>query len=201
MPYWRPEKNRTHFTFRSRSTSVSDEVWQFFRDMRRIEQLGNQCRMIVDLVSEEFSHANRNIYSDHISRHFKGCPRPLLLFLDPDTGLQPKIPRVTHATENEVGRAWADLHAGDWLVLYQHARRKKDWVSAVSQQLRKLCDGTTVEVARSENVGNDVAFLCARKPEGYFRPAGRGPATAVRRSSQNIRQGIGSKRAALDPLG
>lgn len=74
MPYWRPEKNRPHFTFRSHSTSVSDEMWQFFRDMRRIEQLGNQCRMIVDLVSEEFSRANRNIYSD------QGMPATIVAF-------------------------------------------------------------------------------------------------------------------------
>jgi hypothetical protein len=164
VPYRRPEGARPHFIFGSERLPVADDVWQFFRDMRRIEELGDEIGVEVKIVSEEFNHGNRILYSDDISRHLKDCVRPVLLFLDPDTGMQPKRLEVTHVTEIEVGRAWADLREGDWLVFYQHARHESNWVSEVAQQLSRVCEGGSVEVARSENIGRDVAFLCVAKP-------------------------------------
>jgi hypothetical protein len=166
VPYWRPEKAPFHFIFRNERLPVTDDVWRFFRDIHRIEQLGDDIGVKVKIVREEFNHANRWLYSEHISRHLKDCARPLLLFLDPDTGIQPKKLEVTHTTEREIERAWAELRPGDWLVFYQHARRESDWVSVVKKQLSTICKGGSVEVARSEEIGRDVAFLCVRKPQG-----------------------------------
>lgn len=168
VPYWRPEKARPHFMFCNKRLPIAKEVWQFFRDIRRIEKLGDESGIKVKIISDVFKHADRNSYSDSISRHLKDkdCVRPLLLFLDPDTGMQPKKLSVTHVTECEIGRAWADLRAGDWLVFYQHARRESDWVSTITEKLCKLCDGVSVKVARSEKIGRDVAFLCVGKPTG-----------------------------------
>ncbi len=166
VPYWRPENNRRHFRFGNDRVAVADDAWRFFRDLRSVERLGDQAAMKVRVIGEEFSPTNREAYSDCIIRHLQSCNGPLLLFLDPDTGLQPKRTRGTHATEREVGRAWGEPRARDWLALYQHARRKSDWISDLSQQLSNICEGASVKVARGEEVGSDVAFLCVEKAAG-----------------------------------
>lgn len=166
VPYWRPEKNRPHFTFRKHRESVPEEVWGFFRDVKRIERLGDQCGLKVKVLVERFKHADREPYSAYIGQQLRRCARPLLLFLDPDTGLEPKNPNVTHTTKKEVHSAWSELHPGEWLVFYQHARHKRGWVTSVSAQLAKVCGGATVEVARSEEIGKDIAFLCLEKRAG-----------------------------------
>jgi len=166
VPYWRPENTRPRFCFGNDRVAVVDDVWRFFRDIRSVERLGDQVEMTVKVIAEEFSHTNRDAYSDCISRQLKSCTRPLLLFLDPDTGMAPRTTRITHVTETEVARAWGELCARDWLVFYQHARHKADWISPVSQQLSKICEGASVKVALSKEVGRDVAFLCVERAAG-----------------------------------
>ena len=90
-------------------------------------------------------------------------PRPRLVFLDPDTGLEPGTANETHATKVEIQDVWSALRPKEWLVLYQHARREKDWESGVGAELSQLCDGAEVATARSEKIGTDVAFLCVEK--------------------------------------
>ena len=99
VPYWRPEKDRVHFTFRNRRVSIPDQVWHFLRDLKQIERLGDQCGLKVQVLLDQFRHADRKRYSAHVVRQLKRCARPLLLFLDPDTGLEPNQRKVTHTTE------------------------------------------------------------------------------------------------------
>jgi hypothetical protein len=163
VPYWRSERKRPHFSFKQKRAPIPDEVWTFFRDLKQIERLGDQCGSKIKVIRDQFTHTNRKRYSDSLIQQLKPCTRPLLLFLDPDTGLEPNHRKVTHTSEEEIRDAWAALHARDWLVFYQHARRDKGWVASASAQLSKLCDQAKVNVARSESVGKDVAFLCVEK--------------------------------------
>jgi hypothetical protein len=164
VPYERTETDRPSFIFRGKRLTVADLVWKFFRDMRRIEMLGRQIEVEVKIINEEFRPSLRRRYAACISNLLVECERPLLLFLDPDTGIEPKAAAPEHITEYEIRRAWTELKAGDWLVLYQHARRVADWVDSACEQLSRICGGENVEVARSERVGRDVAFLCVLKP-------------------------------------
>jgi len=163
VPYWRPEKKRQYFTLRDERVQVPDEVWSFFRNVRNIERLGCECGITVKIVAEQFSHTERSTYATHVARYLKDSAHPLLLFLDPDTGLEPQKPNEKHTTKKELQDAWADLHVGDFLVFYQHARREKDWIKSVADQIRSVCGGANVEVARAEDVGRDVAFFCVER--------------------------------------
>jgi hypothetical protein len=162
IPYFRPENYRPRFHF-LRDLCVSDEVWKFFKNLKSVERLGEPGIEIKVFLDEEFNSHDRSFFSQKITAYLEGCDRPLLLFLDPDTGLEPKTATVTHVTKKEVGHAWAGLKKDDWLVLYQHARRQKEWKTDVSHELRQICQGANVEVARSDDIGKDVALLCARK--------------------------------------
>jgi hypothetical protein len=162
-PYLRPEVERHSFYFRNKPVPVTDSVWEFFRGIQRIKNLGEREGVAVKIIEEKFDHTKRTAYSDNLRRHLNGCARSLLLFLDPDTGLEPSVVKKAHVTKCDVKRAWSDLRRGDWLVLYQHARREKGWINAVRGQLKEICRGVDVDVAHSKKIAKDVAFLCAGK--------------------------------------
>lgn len=166
VPYWRKEEQQPHFSFREKRVALDQDVWSFFRNIRHIKRLSEQLGVNIAVFDDEFTHSERKAYSQSLSRHLADCKRPLLVFLDPDTGLEPEKLNVTHTTLVEVTCAWKDLMVGDWLVFYQHARRETGWVESVSAQLSRACAGAKIEVARSEAIGNDVAFLCAEKRAG-----------------------------------
>ena len=163
VPYLR-KKGPPHFCFDNERVQVAREVWHFFRHIKSVERLGKKLGVTVKVIDEEFSPTaeGRKAYLDCIDRHLQACKRPLVLFLDPDTGLEPTKATVKHATKSEIKRAWHELlQPGDWLVLYQHQRRGlalKAVIKDVSRQLSEICGVESIKVARSE--GNDVAFLC-----------------------------------------
>jgi len=165
VPYLR-KKGLPHFCFDNERLRIAPEVWDFFRNIKSVERLGKKVGVTVKVIKEEFSPtaAGRKAYLDCIGRHLQACERPLLLFLDPDTGLEPTKATVEHATESEIKHAWhEELQRGDWLVLYQHRRRGlalKAVIKDVSRQVSEICGVESVKVARSEEVGKDVALLC-----------------------------------------
>ncbi len=163
VPYWRPESTRPHFVFQNTRTPVPDEVWSFFRDIRQVERLGKKCGIDVRVVIDQFSHGDRGAYAKAVKRHLDKSKHPALLFLDPDTGIEPKTASVKHTTREEIASHWGELKKREWLVLYQHARRERSWIESVTDQLSTLCVGSRIEVARSEEIGKDVAFFCVEK--------------------------------------
>lgn len=146
------------------ATPVGPHVWKFFRHLARIRELGQDIGVAIDVVDEVFAPNQRKAYLDAVLHHLSGAARPRLVFLDPDTGLQPDRPSAEHTTRDEVVACWAALRSGEWLVLYQHARRTKTWIDDVSGELRALCGEPPITLARSRDVGKDVVFFCARKP-------------------------------------
>jgi hypothetical protein len=165
VPFWRRENKQMYFTLRDKRIPIPDEVWSFFRDIRHIKQLGSKCGITLKVVGEEFTHPERLKYSTLVVQYLKGCKGSLLLFLDPDTGLEPQKPNEKHVSLKELQNAWANLHVGDFMVLYQHARREKNWCKNVKDQVSKACgvDVDNVDVAYSEDIGRNVAFFCIEK--------------------------------------
>jgi hypothetical protein len=166
VPYWRVGKQH-HFMFGGIQIPIQKAVWDFFRDIRQIVRLGECCDIGIEVIMEPFSHTNRRVYSNHISRHLEACDkRPLLLFLDPDTGLAPRSTSPEHTTPEEIKEVWSRLHPNEFLVLYQHAPRqyRPGWFTIPEEKLSRICDGAEVVVARSDEIGRDVAFLCVQKP-------------------------------------
>jgi len=162
-PYLRPEDELHSFHFPNEPVPVTNNVWDFFRGIQRIKKLLEREGVVVKIIEEMFNHTKRTACSDNLRRHLNGCARSLLLFLDPDTGLEPSVAKKVHVTKCGVKRAWSDLRRGDWLVLYQHARREKGWINTVRGQLKEICEGVDVDVAHSKKIAKDVPFLCVGK--------------------------------------
>jgi len=168
VPYLRTEVSRPSFFYTQDHTNqlirVQDNVWRFFRDMSRVRHLVEQENIKLRFVKEDFKSRNRRGYSSIIQGCLQDCDHPLLLFLDPDTGLAVNRVNAEHVSGEDVRAAWSFLKRNNWLVLYQHSWRNAEWLDIARSRFAELCDGTPIDIARSQEVANDVAFLCARKP-------------------------------------
>ena len=90
-----------------------------------------------------------------------------VVFLDPDTGLEPRTalqarPRFPESTE-----IWQQMPAGDVLVFYQHQTNRKGapWIQPTREQLEKALGlpSGTAKVATGRAIASDVAFFYCRK--------------------------------------
>jgi hypothetical protein len=163
VPYWRSEKTQPHFTFMGKQVPVSNRVWTFFRSIHHITRLGQEIGLSIAVVDSEFKPGQRDAYLYEVKTKIYQAKRPLALFLDPDTGLQPMKCGPEHTAIWEVEALWPLLKAHEWLVLYQHARHTSNWRESVADELSSLCDCMEAHIVRSDEVGKDVAFICIEK--------------------------------------
>ncbi|MCE5226997.1 MAG: hypothetical protein LLG05_14225 [Porphyromonadaceae bacterium] len=162
VPYWRPEINLPRFDCMGEKVTVSNQVWKFFRNVHNVTSLGREIGVSVAVISKEFDANHRQSYICEVKTTVEQVEHPLALFLDPDTGLQPKKCHPEHTAITDIQQLWPALEARDWLVLYQHARHTHTWRESVADQLSSLC-GVKATVVRSDDVGKDVVFICAQK--------------------------------------
>lgn len=86
---------------------------------------------------------------------------PMIVFLDPDTGLGKTR---THVLPRQLETVQRALKAGDWLVFYQHApmyeQKGVDWREQAQQNLAEaLCVPVANVMRRSCDAAKDVLFL------------------------------------------
>ena len=163
VPYWRPEKIHPHFSFMGKRVPVSNKVWTFFRNIHSIDRLGSQIGVSIAVVDREFNPDQRDAYVSEVKAKILQASHPVALFLDPDTGLQPKRCRPEHTATWEIQALWPLLEMREWLILYQHARRTSNWRESVADELSSLCGHMKAHIVQSEDVGKDVAFICIKK--------------------------------------
>ncbi len=163
VPYWRREDSRPRFSFKGESLAIPDKVWKFFRNIHSITRLGLEVGVSIKVVDKEFNPDHRDTYLSEIKTNIQHTSRPLALFLDPDTGLQPKRCCPEHTAIGEIQALWPVLKTGEWLVLYQHARHTHNWRESVANELSSLCGNMKAHVIRSNDIGKDVAFICVEK--------------------------------------
>jgi len=163
VPYWRPEKVHPHFNFMGKRVPVSSKVWTFFRNIHSITRLGPEIGLSITVIDKEFDPEQRQAYVSEIITRIEHAGRPLALFLDPDTGLQPKRCLPEHTAITEIQELWPVLKPCEWLILYQHARHTLDWSESVANELSLLCGDVKANIVRSDDVGKDVAFICVQK--------------------------------------
>lgn len=163
VPYWRPETAYPHFNFIGNSVVVSGKVWAFFRNIHSITRLEREIGVSIAVVETKFDPNRRGDYLSEVKTRIQQARRPLVLFLDPDTGLQPTTCRPEHTAIEEIKVLWPDLKLHEWLVLYQHARHSPNWRESVADKLSSLCNNMQAHVVRSDDVGKDVAFICIEK--------------------------------------
>ena len=167
--YFRPSQ-LAQIEIDGKQVEIAEEIFKHFRDSSSIRSLEFE-NLRIDVFSEEF--VNRPRYLDATclairSRKFV----PGVVFLDPDTGLEPESGNYDskHVREVEVREIWKFLRPGDVLVLYQHQdnRSGKEWIERKRTQFAQALEiidplAKRVKLAYAPDIAQDVAFYFVRK--------------------------------------
>jgi hypothetical protein len=140
------------------------EVIAHFRNLRTIGSLGSKVRVTVyDPVIQD-----RGAYLQAILALLPAFAQErCIVFLDPDTGLEPRAPSLDHVLASEVRAIWDTMRSGDVLALYQHQtnRAGQPWIEPKQGQLAEGL-GVPVQAVRlasGPRIAQDVVIFYTQK--------------------------------------
>lgn len=143
---------------------VPEEVQAHFRDIRNIESLSSPIK--INVFSKVVTDRNEYL---HEAKKFITLYKEdrCVVFLDPDTGLEPTKPNLKHVLNDEANNFWSSLKSGDILVLYQHKTNMngKPWVEPKRAQFEKAIGASrgAVKIGRGPKLAKDVVLFYAVK--------------------------------------
>jgi len=158
---------------------LPQNVIEHFRDVSKICAMKGE--LAIEVVQEAFSNAGRKAYFETVKAAIEErSTSPGIVFLDPDTGLEPRAGADTghshrckakseHVCEFELANLWKLLSGDDLLVFYQHRIRERGWREAKRKQFARALglrdsEAENVRVAFADRIANDVAFYFLQKP-------------------------------------
>lgn len=143
--------------------TLQEEVWKHFSDLQGIRRLGKVVDVDIKVLQTTFDPTKRNEYVRAAIDELRTASRPLVAFLDPDTGISPtKKARPEHVGWEDLKMIWATLEDGDVLAIYQHADRTINWIESRQKLLNEFL-GSTCQVICGKEIAGDVALLWCRK--------------------------------------
>jgi hypothetical protein len=145
--------------------SISQEVLFHFRDLRTVEKINSEIKITV--FNKLFE--NRISYLKSVKIFLtKFKQERCVVFLDPDTGLQPGKPNLKHVLESEAMAIWEDTKSGDIYVFYQHQNNRAgwEWIEPKRKQLENTLslNSNSIKIAHGPKIAHDVVFFYAQKP-------------------------------------
>ncbi len=139
------------------------EVWDHFSDLRHIGRLGDKAGKEIIVLDQPYDPARRREYIAAVLADLKKIEPPRIVFLDPDTGIEPASAKPEHATRLDIAQVWADLVTQDVLAIYQHADRTKTWRDDRARTMADACEKASVRAIVGTGVASDVAVLWCSK--------------------------------------
>lgn len=165
VAYLQQDLMEYHLEIDGQKQPVPQSVINHFRNIHNVKNLSHEPRIeVLDLRFKD-----RRQYKQAIVKNVDAGQHPCIVFLDPDTGLEPQGGRagLEHVLDSELADIWKELSKGDVLVFYQHQtnRRGQPWIEQKRAQFEKAlrlpCGSATL--ARSPDIARDVAFYYCRK--------------------------------------
>ncbi len=138
-------------------------VREHFRSLHSIDGLAGRAGIAIRLIDGLFEHSNRSNFISSVAQDLEALADRKVVLLDPDTGIAPRRHNANHVTAGEIAALWACLRPGDWLVLYQHARRTRSWLDETREEFRLATDARSVSTYRGSRLASDVALFAAAK--------------------------------------
>lgn len=140
---------------------IPEEVLKHFRDIKNIEAFSTPIK--VSVFDNVITDRKRYLLEakKFISSYSK---ERCVVFLDPDTGLEPtNNPSLKHVLNEEAKEYWESLKTGDILAVYQHKtnRNGKSWKEPKRVQFEKVIGVSrgTVKMGWSPKLANDVVLF------------------------------------------
>lgn len=153
---------------------IPKEVLGHFRNIANVSVLAAPAK--VSVFDAPFGGTDRTVYHEaaaaFVRAHHDGRG---IVFLDPDTGLEPNGKAdQTHVLNAELRGLWEQLPPGWVLVFYQHQNNMagRPWVEPKRAQFAEALDVRLeqVRVAQAPAIARDVVFFFATRAE---RPMSR----------------------------
>ena len=146
-------------TVDDKETDMSPEVIAHFRNIHAIKNIKASFKITVfDKIFQD-----RGDYLAATLEALSKYPhQKCVIFLDPDTGLEPEgKPSLKHILKPEVRKIWEKIKRGDIMVFYQHRMRNKKWINIKKQQLESAIGASTgaIKLAHGLRIVNDVVFF------------------------------------------
>jgi len=118
----------------------------------------------IDVIDDLYDTTQRDAYTHIVLDRINSAKGlPILVFLDPDTGIAERNAKPEHVTTAEVRQIWDALKSSDCLVLYQHRHRKNNWKEVKRSEFERAIGTKRIETFRAKNGATDVVFLCVAK--------------------------------------
>ena len=144
---------------------IPQEVIAHFRYLRIIESINSKVGVTVfDTLFE-----NRGSYLEAVIEFLSRFKhQQCVVFLDPDTGLEPNNPSLNHVLESEAKAIWDATKSGDVYVLYQHQNNRagRPWIEPKRRQLERALGEPehSIKIAQGPEIAHDVVFFYKQKP-------------------------------------
>ena len=147
--------------------AMPEEVISHFRNIGKISGLTTHPK--ITIFDAAFEQRDRNSYFEAAKNLMASFNKECcIVFLDPDTGLEPKGKAdEKHVRNSELQVIW-DALPKDWmLVFYQHKTNKSSqkWIKPKQKQFAKAIGVPlpSAKIASGEKVANDVVFFFSIK--------------------------------------
>lgn len=163
IAYYRESEFST-ITIDDSEFTIPNEVQDHFRNINNIKNIAGS--VAVDVFNQELD--DRDSYlKQAILAIEKYNNKAVIVFLDPDTGLEPNHPNLNHVLDIEANKIWGKLKSGDIVVFYQHQtnRNGRPWIEPKRQQFSNALNVPieNVKIANGNNIARDVVFFYASK--------------------------------------
>jgi hypothetical protein len=161
--YYRPS-NFGQIEIDGQQVAIPEEVIAHFRNVRAVGSIDSHIRVAVfDPVFQ-----NRQAYLQAMLALLPAyAGERCVVFLDPDTGLEPQTPSLEHVLGTEVNAIWVNMRSGDVFVFYQHQtnRAGQPWIPQKHAQLAQALGvpQASVKIASGEAIARDVVFFFIQK--------------------------------------
>ncbi len=147
--------------FNGANIPIPEIVLKHFRDIKLIKYLDPR----IEAFDQIFSHKSRQTYTDYLCEKLKLIREKKIVFLDPDTGLEPGKCKTEHVKRKEVEQIYGSLNPGDFLVFYQHKFWNSKWDEIRRSEFAEACglSGSKVKTWKANKIANDVIFFFTEK--------------------------------------
>ena len=149
------------------------EVARHFRDIDDIQRLAEATNLKIDIHKDTFQWSRefrtredfRADYFDKVTTKIQQYRDPVIVFLDPDTGIAPVNYGYEHVTHQEIRKTLRAMKTGDVLLSYQHARLGDgDWINSTREEFcEAIGTGVPVDTITCNQIANDVMLLVVER--------------------------------------
>lgn len=142
-----------------------DVFEHFVRDLDDVKRLGKKTGLTIDIHKDEFPPpSGRATYFLEVVGKINKYKCPIIVLLDPDTGIAPMNCTPEHVSPEEIQTVLNAMRPGDLLVFYQHKRQgdNKKWRDAMKKEFTSAVGGNCVEVIYSNDIAHDVVFFAVQ---------------------------------------